>query len=439
MQNISKGKSSRFLSALFLFLLILNSCKKPDTVGLEVLPPDDRLQGEHTDTITVIAYTVEEDSLLTSKPSFHILGTHNDPVFGLSSSSFYSQFILESVNPDFGPNAQVDSVVLSLAYAGYYADIMKLGGVQSFSVHRVTEDLRDSMYSNEVLDYQKIPLGTYEGLIDTRDSVLIDTINLPPQMRIKLNNSFGNELLSSQSIMSGDSLFLQQFKGLYITPSTENILSGMGSLIYIDPRSGYTKLTMYYHNDTTSGDFDFKIDPTTTRRFNHFDHTYSDVPDIAAQLTDSTLGAEKLYLQSMAGLKAKITFPYLNNFLANGQKIAVNKAQLIFPVTAGTTSRLSPPARVIVLKMGTDGKEKLLNDYIYESADFFGGYYNSTEKEYSFNIPRHIQGLLTDTTADKTIYLRVTGAGATANRCVINGTQNPNKPLKLKLTYTILE
>lgn len=439
MQNIFSGKNLRSVYGILLFLLIFNACKKADTVGLEVLPEEDYLQGEYTDTITINAFTVEEDSLLTSNTNFHILGTHNDPVFGLSSSSFYSQFVLESVDPDFGTNPQIDSVVLSLAYAGYYADIMKLGGVQSFSVHRLTEDIGDSLYSNDELDYHKMPLGTYTGLVDTRDSVSISGINLPPQMRIKLNNSFGTELLNSTSFMSSDSTFLDVFKGFFITPTTQSLLTGMGSLIYISPSSAYTKLTMYYHNDDTiNQEFDFLV-TANTQRFNHFTHNYSEVAYISAQLADSTLGSERLYLQAMAGLKVKITFPYLDNFLADGQKIAINKAELVFPVAENTYERLSPPSRAIIVKRGTDGKDKLLDDAIYESSDFFGGYFNSTKEEFVFNIPRYIQGLMKDPTADKSIYLRVTGAAASANRCVINGTQNTDKPLKLLLTYTILE
>lgn len=440
MQNIFSGKSSSIITTLFLLLMIFNSCKKADTVGMEVLPEEDRLQGEFTDTITIIAHTVREDSLLTSGTTFHILGSHNDPIFGLSTASFYTQVVLESVDPDFGTSPTLDSVVLSLAYAGYYADIMKLGGEQSFSVYRVTESISDSLYSDDTREYQKLPIGTYSGLINARQSVIVNGDTLPPQMRIKLNNSFGNELLNSASLMSSDSLFLQTFKGLYIAPSTQNILPGMGSLLYISPSSPYTKMTMYYHNTDTTAlqQFDFVI-RSSTERFTSFKHDYSTAVDITDQLADSTLGTDKLYLQAMAGLKVKITFPYLNNLVANGREIAINKAELIFPVASGTTTRLSPPSRAILVKKGTDGKDKFLDDAIYESGDFFGGYYNSPDKEFKLNIPRHIQSLLKDTASDKTIYLRVTGAAASANRCVLNGTGNADKPLKLRLTYTILE
>lgn len=441
MQNIFSGKSSGLLSALFLFLLVFNSCKKADTVGLEVLPEEDRLQGEHTDTITVWAYTLREDSLSTTGTSFNIVGSHNDPIFGLSKASIYTQVRPSALNPSFGTNATVDSVVLSLAYAGYYADIMKLAGEQSFSVHRVLEDMGDSTtyYSDDTLDYQKLPLGTYTGLIDTRDSVLINGTNEPPQMRIRLNDNFGNELLSSTSLTSDES-FLSSFKGFFIAPTTQNLLSGQGSLLYISPTSPYTKMTLYYHNDDTTAqqNFNFVVNANTVR-FNNFSHNYSNAFDVAAQLADSTLGSERLYLQSMQGLKAKITFPHLNNLVANGQEIAINKAELIFPIADGTTSRLSPSSRLVVVKKGTDGKDKVLDDNISESPEFVGGYYNSTKLEYAFNIPRHIQGLLKDTTADKSIYLRVAGASVSGNRVVINGTGNADKPLKLRLTYTILE
>lgn len=440
MQNMFSGKSSRIVISLFLFLLILNSCKKADTVGMEVLPEEDRLQGEFTDTITIIAHTIREDSVLTDERVLHILGSHNDPIFGLTTASIYTQLVLESVDPDFGTNPVIDSVVLSLAYAGYYADIMKLGGEQSFSVHRVIQSISDSLYSDDTREYHKLPLGTYSGLIDTRDSVLINGINQPPQMRIKLDNSFGTELLNSASVMSSDSLFLQTFKGLYITPSTQNLLPGMGSLLYISPSSPYTKMTMYYHNaDTTAlQEFDFVI-RSSTERFTSFTHDYSTAVDITAQLADSTLGSDKLYLQAMAGLKVKITFPYLNNLVTNGREIAINKAELILPVSSGTTARLSPPSRVMLVKKGSDGKDKFIDDIIYESGDFFGGYYNSPDKEFKFNFPRHFQSLLKDTASDKSLYLIAINAGSTANRCVLNGTGNANKPLKLRLTYTILE
>ncbi len=441
MQNIFPRRSSGFLTGLFLFILAFSSCKKADTIGLEVLPEEDRLEGVHTDSVTILAHIMVEDSLNTTGTPYHVLGSHNDPIFGLSKASIYTQVRPAALSPGFGTNPTIDSVVLSLAYAGYYADIMKLGGEQSFSVHRLLEGMNDTLtyYSDDTLDYQKLPLGTFTGLVETRDSVSINGVNEPPQMRILLNESFGQEILNSTSL-SSDENFLADFKGFYITPATQNLSTGAGSLLYIDPESAYTKLIVYYHNDSVAAatPFNFVVNEIT-KRFNNFTHDYSNAFDINAQLADSTLGADKLYLQSLASLKAKITFPHLDNFLANGQEIAINKAELIFPVADNTTERLSPPSKMALVKKGSDGKDKFLDDNIYESPDFVGGFYNSTTEEFAFNIPRHMQSLLKDTTADKSIYLLVSFARTTGNRVIINGTQNADKPLKLRLTYTILE
>lgn len=427
-----------YLCGVLLFLLAFNACKKADTVGLEVLPEEDQLQGEHTDTLTVWAHIMREDSLTTRNTTFHVLGSHNDPIFGLSKASMFMQVKLGAGSIDFGANPQLDSIVMSLAYVGYYADIMKLGGEQSFSVHRVTEDMSDTLYySTDTVAYDKFPLGTYTGLVAAHDSVKINGVNLPPQMRIRLSSDFGNELLHSTSLTS-DEAFLTQLKGFFITPSTPNLLTGMGTLAYIYPISPYTRLTMYYHNDDTTGvHFDFGTTDATT--FNHFEHDYTNAPDITAQLADSSLGMDHLYLQAMQGLKAKITFPHITNLVANGQKIAINRAELYFPVADNTTNRLSPPSKIAVLKKGTDGKDKVLDEYLYESADFLGGSYNETENAFIFNIPRHMQSLLSDANPDKSIYLRVQAASISGNRVVLNGPGNIDKPMKLKLTYTIIE
>lgn len=42
------------------------------------------------------------------------IGAFSDPVFGMSKSSYYTQVRLGSLNPQFGENAEVDSVVLSI-------------------------------------------------------------------------------------------------------------------------------------------------------------------------------------------------------------------------------------------------------------------------------------------------------------------------------------
>lgn len=433
------GRFFRAATKVVFFLLAINSCKKPDTLGLETLPDSDRLLGEFTDTITVQAHILREDSLNTVGLTFNVLGSHYDPIFGMTRASLFTQFRLSTSQPDFGTNVTVDSVVLSLAYAGYYSDIMKLGGIQSFNVYRVMESFHDSAYySNDSIPCQKFPIGTYTGFVEAKTNIFINGTEEPPQLRIKLNDNFSAQLLQAATL-STDAGFLQQIKGFCIAPVSANLLPGQGTLAYINPASAYTKLTMYYSNDDTSGlSYNFIIN-SGTKRFSSFSHDYSLASEITAQFADSTLGTERIFLQAMSGLKAKITFPHLNELTAGEKKIAINRAELIFNIAENTYEKLSPAARLVLIKKDSDGKFKVLDDNLYETSEFTGGFYSSDNKNYVFNIPRHLQSLINDTASDKSVYLRVSGAAVSANRVVINGPGNADKPLKLKLTYTILD
>ncbi|PIY03924.1 MAG: hypothetical protein COZ21_08005, partial [Bacteroidetes bacterium CG_4_10_14_3_um_filter_31_20] len=74
----------RYLSFFFLFFtIVLFSCKKDfSTLGLDLQPGSDKINGITVDTATLKAYTVFEDSLSTDERTVSLLGSYTDPVFG---------------------------------------------------------------------------------------------------------------------------------------------------------------------------------------------------------------------------------------------------------------------------------------------------------------------------------------------------------------------
>ena len=108
------------LSATFLFALFLGvSCKKKENgIGLNGLDQDALLNSEGIDTFSLITFTIEDDSVITKDPASAVLGTYNDPKFGLMSAEFYTQIRLSGVNPNFGDisTITVDSIILGLEY-----------------------------------------------------------------------------------------------------------------------------------------------------------------------------------------------------------------------------------------------------------------------------------------------------------------------------------
>ena len=82
----------QFPLLIFGVLLMLSACKKKDFLnGKDAMDSKEILNGITTDTFDIITYTIAEDSTITSNPVNVILGSYNDPKFGMFTASFYTQ------------------------------------------------------------------------------------------------------------------------------------------------------------------------------------------------------------------------------------------------------------------------------------------------------------------------------------------------------------
>src|SRR5437763_16717723 len=80
--------------SIIFFICVISSCKKPEDVGVEVLPSFDLLKTPFSDTTTIQTVTLKEDSLRGSALSKVLVGSMMDPELGLSEASVYSQIVL---------------------------------------------------------------------------------------------------------------------------------------------------------------------------------------------------------------------------------------------------------------------------------------------------------------------------------------------------------
>lgn len=430
----------KYLSLLVIALagILLSSCEEPDVIGLNVQPPGDQLNLAETDTISLITYTVREDSLRSDETTYALLGSYLDPVFGLHSASFYSQIRLSSNNTSFGSNPQADSIVLTLVYNAAYGDTLT---PQTVKVYELIEsiDKDSSYYSNDAFTIGSL-LASKAFVPAPLDSVKIDGVKKAPHLRIKLEPSLAQRFIdaSGSTSLSNNSNFLDFFKGIFVTTDPVN---SKGAILSFDLLNSLSQVTMYYKNDNADSlKYNFVINENCAR-INHFNHhNYSQASSyLQSQLSgDTTKGDSILYLQSMAGLKVKIKYPYLMNLVANG-KIAINKAELIVKLDKNdfTENEFAPPALLTVLEE-QDGKIRYILDQ-YEGTNYFGGSFNKTKYEYRFNIARHIQQILDGEKDNLGLSLVVWTANRsnTANRVVLNGSKRSDA-LRLSITYTKL-
>ena len=438
--SILNLRKTFFLSA-FLFLAFLFSCKKDGK-----LTPDfdnGNLEIHYVDTLSIITGVEREDSLRSDGLFLNLIGLYNDPIFGKVSASLYTQVLLNGVNLDFEtPNTTVDSVVLTLAYAGLHGNP---ASNITLNVYELDAELNASTdyYSNTTTSYKPTPEGSLSFIPNLNDSVSIefDTIKRAPHVRIKLNNAFGDKILNAPaSDLIDDAAFSSFMKGFYISTSetvdNASLSSGDGSIAYFDMNSELSTLTLYY-DDTSS--YNFSIN-SSTEKYSQFAHNYANT-DVEKHLNNETSKLSyRTYVSSMAGVKTKIELPTLRDFTKN-EPVIINKAALIFTAESGANLPNDAIDETLdLVGIDAEGNHILLNDNnptIENDITHFGGGYNVDENSYSFNITRHIHQLLTTTETDYGMYLISKGAKTEANRVVLgSGEKNATYRVRLEITYS---
>lgn len=435
-----------------LISLIMVSCtKEPDTIGLDVQPPSDHLGTNFTDTTQIIAYSMLEDSIVTSSLSQNVVGWVNDPYFGTMSAGFATQFNLPSRDVHFDNNPVLDSVVLVVGYRGFYGDTTS--GV-NFKVYELSEDIYDdsSYYQNTNYPVYPKPLNYNPSLYYTTQistPVISPTDTTGAQFRIRLSTRWGQTKIfnkSGQSEISSNEQFKAYFKGLFITAEDAR---GLGHLVYLGINKSTTSgIYFYYHNDNeTAQEFRLLVEDDCARanQYNHRNYSNASV-QIRNQVLnhDLSLGANQLYLHPGGGINTYVKFPTVREQFKN-RRVVINRAELVITNLIPNMKGFYVPAQITMAANSSTGTYLFLpDDAITEGSDYFGGIYNSSTNEYRFRITRYIQHLINSTDEDYGLTMFISGRAIYGNRLIFAGyhpniSLSKNKPFRLELSYTYLD
>jgi len=442
--KIIKIKNWNYLFILtILFAVLTSGCKKDfEKIGLGLQPEQDNLKVQFCDTTTVIAYSVLVDSVNTSGLTSNLLGSIMDPVFGLSTASIYTQFKLTTAAPDFGENPVLDSLILCLSTDEAYGDTTTQQTIRIFELDE-SMSFDTAYYSNYEIPNTGVELANHTYFPEPNTSVIVGEDTLDPHINIKMSDfstELGEKILNADSTnLSSNTDFVEFFKGFYIT--VDDVTEG-GAIVFYKLTSAVTRMKLYYQNDENDSLSYELLVSTYSARFNHYEHnSYLDAsPEFQEQVIngDTSLGESLLYLQPMSGVKTKIIFPYLQNWLDSGS-IFINQARLWLK-PAETETEYDLPTTLALIKINEEGEGEFIIDQ-YEGESYFGGNYDSTYSGYNFRISRHIQKQLSDNAEKNELNLLVSGGSTKVNRLLISGTE-PSEPipysdrLKLELIYT---
>jgi hypothetical protein len=208
------------------------------------------------------------DTNVIEKSESHATGYLNDPVFGFTIAATYLQPLAAAYPFKFPVSRDslfVDSLVLSVAYAGMYGDT---NATNTFSVYRIEDADFNGTKRYRLNEAPAVNLSTKLGQATVNHAQLSsgyrllyknDTVSR--QLRIRLASDLAASLLSQDGFQT-DSAFKSFLRGLALIPDSSN--AGIGVLHYFQLNAPSTRLELYYRalkadgkTDTTAALFPF--------------------------------------------------------------------------------------------------------------------------------------------------------------------------------------
>jgi hypothetical protein len=399
---------NKIFSLSLIIGLVAIACSDPNTIGLEVQPTSDAIIISDTSSFSwQNSQTESEDSLRTDEALNLILGKIVDSKFGVNRGSFYTQILLTENNTNLGTSPVVDSVILSYAYSGYYGDLEEFTSVE---VNQILEDIyKDSVYYSNSFEIDLNSADFFAAFSLSNDSA-------NPSLRIELKNDFGQDILNlGNATLKDNETFLQAFKGISVLAEASN------TILYLNPNGTNSYLKIYYHNnesgtDTLSLDFELGGDAARVNLFN-------------SKPTSNLSQDGKIYIQSMAGYKVKISINNTESIKSLLEGKVINKVTMSFDVESGSQLEYEAHQKLVLVRVNEEGDNVFLSDFTIEGEAHFGG--NLENDKYEFNITRYFSELLQNDSY-KELYLLPAGAAVNANRTILN------KDIKLQIYYSEL-
>ncbi len=442
------------LWVLSLSIAALFSCNDPTVIGSDLLSGD-QLDIDFTDTLTLKARTVANDSMVVWKTGsnsvllqYFPLGDFQDPVFGRTVASVYAQFVTNTSLPDFDSTIHVlDSVVFTIPL-NKDLSYGELDEPYTLEVYEMDEVLyaTETYTNSDSFAVKPTPLATHTFVPNFTDSIIVmepnaDTVRevkLPPHLRLKLDKEAFKRFLGFDSLtMTIDSNFVKQFKGLWLKPVSQN--AGLVSLNLRN--STLTNLRFYYSEGTDKKSYDFHSftgNPIVMHQRNYYGGSVAEpyISQAGAERNDSLL-----FMQGLNGVNIEFEIPYAEDL----KGILINKAELILPIISmpGDNEAYAPVAQIYAVEIVSEDSSLVVDDIYLPvrnlTADDFGAYFGGTAPEdddvYKMAFSAHLQKMIAGDTSKKlrfTAYLR----SERAARVVLGGPSHSTSPAKLKISYT---
>lgn len=443
------------LGLFFLSLVVVFSCKKKNDdsiLGLDVQPENDLVGVTITDTVSVFMHTQKVDSVKSYNDQYKYLGSNQDPVFGRTDASIYTNFSISNnlTNVSFGTNPIADSAEIVMRFLG--DALGDTSTVLTYDVYVLNDKLVSgtSYYTSNKISKSFSKVSTLTGKLKFRGGNVC--------LVLPLDNNLAQFILQTNSNLTNNIAFQNAYKGFYITTSNSPLgAPGFGAIRRFDLDDNISGVNIYYHDGNSVSSkgqsFQFTFRGIDALRFNNIKHNYTSgassnlYDQISGTGTIDTLkGNSDVYLNCFGGTRARIYLPYLKNF-SDSQNVSISRAELIIKIDETISpynANYGYPSGLALIACGPDGVEELVYDQL-ETTDFikYGGNYDDSKKQYVFNIARQMQKIITHKITNYGFYLvnalpnrsYVARRDNRLQRIVFGGKNNSNYKPIFKVTY----
>jgi len=218
-----------------------------------------------------------------------------------------------------------------------------------------------------------------------------------------MDKNFVNNILfnASATQLNSNLVFKNAVNGLFVTLDKTGTTGAGGTFMLQDS----TSLDVYYRafNGTTTDTA--LVSMSSSLYASQIKHTYS--PAIQTELSNQATGSRNtIYLQGTAGLRVKISFPYLKNIVKTiGSDIVVNRAELVITPVPGSMIPFAPLPKISMYRYDIAGQRAELEDASGSDPRSlglytFGGFYANSVQNYHFIVTAYISDLMRNFTAD---------------------------------------
>jgi hypothetical protein len=384
------------MKKIFYFILLIyltgnTGCIKSSIIGDDILEGDE-IFVDFSDVVRITATSIKNDSfeVFPNSRNSYILGKFENNTIGSASASLAMDFEIKSDIPDTVDlnNLVIDSLMLSINIDSsyHYGDTLTTHSIQVFELNeniQIESEDTVKFYSDYKFNYKQSIIGQASiipALIDTISVIEPgkDTVKYSQLVRIKLDNSLANRIMSDTSVLGNTKLFKNVFKGIFLKsdPGTSSML-GIGRTNATGTIS--SKIELYYSVKGKLAKLTFPV-KYIVPNFNH-DYSGSEMKNFFGS---SALADSLMFIQGMTGSKLRIEISGLDTLASKN----INKAELVL-YTADYDKKNEIPYRLIAFIEDESGTLTQLEDYVYSENYGEPLYYNGYAYDYD---EKNIQG-----------------------------------------------